>query len=412
MNRSGKQEMVIFVRQCALCVLVVFLASRGLMAQADSVPSGLDKVVLDQRVIDLTHTLDSTTKAQLTAQLAALEQRKGSQIAVLLVPGTDGASIEEFANHWFRAWKLGRKGIDDGILLLVAKDERKVRIEVGYGLEGAVTDLLSNRIIEEHIKPAFRQGDYAGGVQRAVNDLVLLVDGETLPQDAPWSWTPEAYTLFLALILGAVGGVLVSARKLHWRGALATIALVTTTLTLVAVIGGREWAIYPLAVPFLMLMSGAVFGALWLARTVFYMALGLLLYSTGLLLADHYVRELSFIYWLVLPLAGLVVLGLYLLLFVLMKTAWNQSRVAFFIQLAIVAGVYAVAGFVLDEGLNGWLLAFPMSSCAALVIFGNVAGGSDSGGSGSSESSSSSSSDGGFSGGGGSSGGGGASGSW
>ncbi|MFC6298028.1 YgcG family protein [Pseudomonas sp. CCM 7893] len=404
--------MVIFLRQCALCVLVAFLASWGLMAQADSVPSGLDKVVLDQRVIDLTNTLDSTTKAQLIAQLAALEQRKGSQIAVLLVPGTDGASIEEFANHWFRAWKLGRKGIDDGILLLVVKDERKVRIEVGYGLEGAVTDLLSNRIIEEHIKPAFRQDDYAGGVQRAVNDLVLLVDGETLPQDAPWSWTPEAYTLFLALILGAVGGVLVSARKLHWRGALATLALVTTTLTLVAVIGGREWAIYPLAVPFLMLMSGALFGALWLARTVFYMALGLLSYSTGLLLTDHYVRELSFIYWLVLPLAGLVVLGLYLLLFVLMKTAWSQSRVAFFIQLAVVAAVYAVAGFVLDEGLIGWLLAFPMSSCAALVIFGNVAGGSDSGGSGSSGSSSSSSSDGGFSGGGGSSGGGGASGSW
>ncbi|QLG96415.1 TPM domain-containing protein [Pseudomonas yamanorum] len=404
--------MVIFLRQCALCVLVAFLASWGLMAQADSVPSGLDKVVLDQRVIDLTNTLDSTTKAQLIAQLAALEQRKGSQIAVLLVPGTDGASIEEFANHWFRAWKLGRKGIDDGILLLVVKDERKVRIEVGYGLEGAVTDLLSNRIIEEHIKPAFRQDDYAGGVQRAVNDLVLLVDGETLPQDAPWSWTPEAYTLFLALILGAVGGVLVSARKLHWRGALATLAVVTTTLTLVAVIGGREWAIYPLAVPFLMLMSGALFGALWLARTVFYMALGLLSYSRGLLLTDHYVRELSFIYWLVLPLAGLVVLGLYLLLFVLMKTAWSQSRVAFFIQLAVVAAVYAVAGFVLDEGLNGWLLAFPMSSCAALVIFGNVAGGSDSGGSGSSGSSSSSSSDGGFSGGGGSSGGGGASGSW
>lgn len=329
MNRSGKQEMVIFLRQCALCVLVAFLASWGLMAQADSVPSGLDKVVLDQRVIDLTNTLDSTTKAQLIAQLAALEQRKGSQIAVLLVPGTDGASIEEFANHWFRTWKLGRKGIDDGILLLVVKDERKVRIEVGYGLEGAVTDLLANRIIEEHIKPAFRQDDYAGGVQRGVNDLVLLVDGETLPQDAPWSWTPEAYTLFLALILGAVGGVLVSARKLHWRGALATLAVVTTTLTLVAVIGGREWAIYPLAVPFLMLMSGALFGALWLARTVFYMVLGLLSYSTGLLLTNHYVRELSFIYWLVLPLAGLVVLGLYLLLFVLMKTAWSQSRVAF-----------------------------------------------------------------------------------
>jgi uncharacterized protein len=412
MNRSGKQDMVIFLRQWALRVLVLFLASGVLIAQADGVPSGMGKVVLDQRVIDLTNTLDSTTKAQLIAQLAALEQRKGSQIAVLLVPGTDGESVEEFANHWFRTWKLGRKGVDDGILLLVVKDERKVRIEVGYGLEGAVTDLLSNRIIEEHIKPALRQDDYAGGVQRAVNDLVLLVDGETLPRDAGWSWTPEAYTLFLALILGAVGGVLLSARKLQWRGALVTLGVVTATLTLVAVIGGREWAIYPLAVPFLMLISGAMFGALWLARTVFYIALGLLSYSTGLLLADHYVMELSFIYWLALPLAGLVVLGLYLLLFVLMKDAWNKSRVAFFIQLAVVGVVYGVIGFVLDKGLNGWLVAFALSSCAALVIFGNVAGSSDSGDSNSSGSSSSSSSGGGFSGGGGSSGGGGASGSW
>jgi len=185
-------------------------------------------------------------------------------------------------------------------------------------------------------------------------------------------------------------------------------------LTLAAVIGGREWSVYLLAVPFCMSISGALFGTFWQSKTLFCMMLGLLAYSSGLLLVDHYVSELSFIYWLVLPLAGLVVLGLYLLLFVLMKNAWNKNRVAFFIQLAVVAAVYAVAGFLLDEGLNGWLLAFPLSSCAALVIFGNVAGGSDSGDSGSSgsSSSSSSSSGGGFSGGGGSSGGGGASGSW
>ncbi|MDP1357511.1 TPM domain-containing protein, partial [Klebsiella pneumoniae] len=81
-----------------------------------------------------------------------------------------GASLEDYANRLFRAWKLGRKDVNDGILLVVAKEDRKVRIEVGYGLEGTVTDLLAHRIIEEHITPAFRQGDYAEGVSRGVND--------------------------------------------------------------------------------------------------------------------------------------------------------------------------------------------------------------------------------------------------
>ncbi|MFP3449098.1 TPM domain-containing protein, partial [Pseudomonas sp. SIMBA_067] len=88
--------------------------------------------------------------AGLKQQLAALEQRKGAQMAVLLVPTTGGSSIEDYANQLFRAWRLGRKDVNDGILLVVAKDDRKVRIEVGYGLEGTVTDLLAHRIIEEH----------------------------------------------------------------------------------------------------------------------------------------------------------------------------------------------------------------------------------------------------------------------
>lgn len=164
------------VRQSVLSLLV--LISLLATVHADTSPIG---VALDQRVIDLTNTLAAGTTTRLKNQLADLEQRKGAQVAVLLVPSTGGASIEDYANQLFRAWKLGRKDVNDGILLVVAKDDRKVRIEVGYGLEGSVTDLLAHRIIEEHITPAFRQGDYAGGVVQGVNDLVVLVDGGELP---------------------------------------------------------------------------------------------------------------------------------------------------------------------------------------------------------------------------------------
>jgi uncharacterized protein len=143
------------VRQSVLSLLVLVVASVFATAQADTSPIG---VALDQRVIDLTDTLDADTATRLKNQLADLEQRKGSQVAVLMVPTTGGASIEDYANQLFRAWKLGRKDVNDGILLVVAKDDRKVRIEVGYGLEGTVTDLLAHRIIEEHITPAFRPG--------------------------------------------------------------------------------------------------------------------------------------------------------------------------------------------------------------------------------------------------------------
>jgi uncharacterized protein len=405
--------MMVFLRQSALSLLVVLLAGWCFIAAAradDTTPPGLVKISLDQRVIDLTNTLDSSAKTRLIDQLAALEQRKGAQVAVLLLPSTGSASIEDFANQLFRAWKLGRKDVNDGILLLVAKDDRKVRIEVGYGLEGTVTDLLAHRIIEEHLTPAFRQGDYAGGVQQAVDDLTLLVDGGTLPKVAPPGIAPEACAVLLAFIFGSVGGVLISAGKLHWRRALIATAIVTVLLVVVA--GGREWPMYLLLLPLCMLIGGATFGALWQVRTVFYCVLGLLGYIAGLLLVDHFIRELSFIYWLVYPLAGLLVLGLYLILIIVMKGAWKESRASFIARLVAVLAVYGVAGFLIDEGLKGWLLAFPFSSFAALFVFAHGISGSGSSSGGSSSSSSSSSSGGGFSGGGGSSGGGGASGSW
>ncbi len=389
-------------------VLLLFSA----LALAQTVPPALVNVALNQRVIDLTHTLDTATQQRLTEQLADLEQRKGAQIAVMLLPSTGDVDIQTFSTQLLRAWKLGRKGIDDGILLLVAKDDRKARIEVGYGLEGLVTDLLSHRIIEEQLTPAFRQGDYAGGVQRAVDALSVLVEGGDLPAVDQTLETVDETAVLLALILGAIGGGLLASGKLHWRRGLIAGLVLTVLLTALAAINGKAWPIYVLALPFCMSISAAIFGALWQAKAVFYCVLALMAYSVGLGLVDHYLTEVSFMNWLAWPLAALVVLGLYLVLLAVMRAAWNHSRLGFCVQTLMVLGVYGAAGYLLEMGLDGWLFALPISSFAALFIYGQGTGGSSSGSSDRSSSSSSSSSGGGFSGGGGSSGGGGASGSW
>jgi uncharacterized protein len=138
-------------------------------------------VPLVARVTDLTGTLDAGIVSGLEAKLAELEQRKGSQIAVLVVPTTQPEPPEAYALRVVEQWKLGRKGVDDGALLLVATQDRVVRIEVGYGLEGALSDAVSKRIIDEVIVPAFRAGDFGGGISRAVDRMIGVVDGEPLP---------------------------------------------------------------------------------------------------------------------------------------------------------------------------------------------------------------------------------------
>jgi len=140
---------------------------------------------LQARVTDLTGTLDAGQRQALSAKLADLEARKGAQLAVLVVGTTEPETVEQYAVRVFEAWKLGRKAVDDGILLLVAKDDRALRIEVGYGLEGAVTDVLSGRIIRERIAPRFAQGDFYGGLDAGVDSLIGLVDGEPLPAPPP-----------------------------------------------------------------------------------------------------------------------------------------------------------------------------------------------------------------------------------
>lgn len=136
---------------------------------------------LAARVTDITATLSADQRNTLEGELAALESRKGSQVAVLLVPTVQPESIEQYATRVFDQWKLGRKGVDDGVLLVIAKNDRKLRIEVGYGLEGILPDAIARRIIDESIAPHFRKGDFYGGVRSGVDRIVRVVEGEAMP---------------------------------------------------------------------------------------------------------------------------------------------------------------------------------------------------------------------------------------
>ena len=207
---------------------------------------------LTARVIDQTGTLDDIQRQGLEEKLAGLERTKGTQIAFLMVRTTQPEDIASYANRVGNIWKIGRKGVGDGVLLVVAKDDRKVRIEVAKTLEGAIPDLAAKQIIDEAITPRFRQGDFAGGLQAAADQLISRVNGETLPppkQSAPaqrggqdgFNWMDLAIFLFFAVPIA--GSVLrrMMGRKL---GALATgggvgaIALLITSSVVIAAVAG------------------------------------------------------------------------------------------------------------------------------------------------------------------------------
>jgi uncharacterized protein len=156
--------------------IALLCTSASAWAQSASIPA------LSTRVTDTTGTLDAAAVARIEAPLAALEAGKGAQIAVLIVPSTAPESIEAYAVRAFEQWKLGRAGVDDGVLLVVAKSDRKMRIEVGYGLEGAIPDVVAYRVIQEYMVPRFREGDFAGGIEAAVGALSQLINGEALPE--------------------------------------------------------------------------------------------------------------------------------------------------------------------------------------------------------------------------------------
>jgi len=136
---------------------------------------------LAARVVDQTATLSADQRARLETKLAAFEGRKGAQIAVLIVASVAPETIEQYALRVVESWKLGRKGVDDGALLLVAKQDRKLRIEVGYGLEGALNDATAKRIVSETISPRFKDGDFYAGIDDGVDAMIKVIGGEPLP---------------------------------------------------------------------------------------------------------------------------------------------------------------------------------------------------------------------------------------
>ncbi|WP_255989154.1 TPM domain-containing protein [Chitinolyticbacter albus] len=196
---------------------------------------------LTARVTDETGTLTATEREALERKLAAFEARKGSQIAVLMVPSTLPENIDQYSIRVVERWRLGRKGVDDGVLLLVAKEDRKVRIEVGYGLEGALTDGRSSRIIRNVIQPAFRAGDFHGGLNAATDQLIAVIDGEPLPeaeQARPAVGRDlSLFGLHPIVLLGILfGGVILSKIAGNWIGS----GGVAGVSAMAALVGGQS----------------------------------------------------------------------------------------------------------------------------------------------------------------------------
>ena len=193
--------------RASLLALLVFWAASALAIVA--VPP------LVGRVVDQTGTLSGGDVASLNQTIRNFESRKGSQIAVLIVPTTDGEAIEQFSLRVAEGWKIGRKKIDDGAVLVIAKNDRHLRIEVGYGLEGALTDVTTKRIIDEEITPKFKSGDFTAGVSAGVNKMIRVIDGEKLPAPEPPHWqntgmfdVSDMFNPFLLIPVFLLGGVM------------------------------------------------------------------------------------------------------------------------------------------------------------------------------------------------------------
>jgi uncharacterized protein len=195
---------------------------------------------LTGRVVDDAGMIDPATETALSQKLDAFEKKSSDQIVVATVDSLDGEAIEPYANRLFRAWNLGQAGENNGILLLIAKTDRKMRIEVGYGLEGTLTDLHSKLIIENTMVPAFRAGDFSGGISRAVDDIVMVLEGNAAELEARGKRNPPSgggfedvdwiFVIFIALwatlflggmamaILPPIFGTRIGPNRYRWLG--------------------------------------------------------------------------------------------------------------------------------------------------------------------------------------------------
>lgn len=203
-----------------LLTVTVLLTMAGLVRAQTAGSAQVPVPELTGRVVDAVGLLQPAQRAELESLLAGLESAKGAQVAILIVPSTGAEPVETYALRVAETWRLGRgevagRPVDDGLLLLVATEDRRVRIEVGYGLEGAVPDAVARRIIAERLTPAFREGDYFGGLRSATQALVALIEGEPLPEPAARPAAADRFSfddgVFLAFIgfLAGVAAVLV-----------------------------------------------------------------------------------------------------------------------------------------------------------------------------------------------------------
>ncbi|HSI43035.1 MAG TPA: YgcG family protein [Methylotenera sp.] len=234
----------------ALCTLLVFI-SGSVQAELAAIPA------LKTRVTDLTQTLTAEQQNQLESKLANFEQQKGSQIAVLIVPTTQPEDIAQYSIRVAESWKLGREKQDDGILVLVAKDDRKMRIEVGYGLEGAIPDLIAKRIISEVMAPKFKQGDFYGGIDAAVDKLIGLTNGENLPAPKAKPHKSSNFDNIFPLLLfgGLISGLFLRSILGNFMGSAVNGGLLGTALWMLGFAIGGALLLGLLAFFFTMMMG-------------------------------------------------------------------------------------------------------------------------------------------------------------
>lgn len=222
--------------------LLGWLLTLGVALAQQAVPA------LTGHVVDTTGALGAPQREQLEAKLTAFEQARGTQLVLLLVPTTQPEDITSYANRVGNSWKIGRKEIGDGVLLVVALNDRRVRIEVAKTLEGAIPDLAAKRIIDQAITPRFKQGDYAGGLDAATDQLMALITGEALPLPAQtgtnkqtgddgFNWMDLGIFMFIAVpVVGAVTKRILGSRlgSLATGGVAGFIALILTSSLLIA----------------------------------------------------------------------------------------------------------------------------------------------------------------------------------
>lgn len=182
-----------------ILVMLMFSITKASAADLQAIPA------LSSPVTDVTNTLSSAEQQALGQKLSAFSQEKGSQIVVLIVPTTQPEDIAQYSLRVAEAWQIGRDKEDDGVIILLAKNDRKMRIEVGYGLEGAIPDAIAKRIVSDVMAPYFRQGDFSGGLNAAVDQLMALISGEALPAPAKKQAGASSFFDYLPILMfGAI----------------------------------------------------------------------------------------------------------------------------------------------------------------------------------------------------------------